>query len=273
MQELKTESLIQDFAFKKQFGQNFLTDTNLLTAIANDAGITSEDEVLEIGAGAGALTQILCKMAKKVVSYEIDTELKPILSKNLQNFDNIELIFKDIMKENIEEIKKHFSGKFKIVANLPYYITTPIIFKFLESCDDIISLTIMVQKEVAERLAARAGTKDYGAITVAVNVITDAKITRIVNKQMFTPRPKVDSAIVNMVVNKNKYSVTDFAKLNNLIRVAFAMRRKTLLNNLKQGFNMSNEEAKGLIINSGLSENVRGEELTTEQFVALSRDL
>jgi 16S rRNA (adenine1518-N6/adenine1519-N6)-dimethyltransferase len=273
MENIKEVLKNNNFEFKKHFGQNFLTDTNLLKAIVADANITKEDEVLEIGPGAGALTKELARQAKKVICYEIDKKLEPILKQELAEFDSVQIIFKDILKEEDEAISKHFKGSFKVVANLPYYITTPIIFKFLEGEFDIKSLTIMVQKEVAERLVAKEGTKNYGTITVSANIKADTKITRIVGRQMFTPPPNVDSAIINLTINNAKFDLKNKEVLQSLIKTAFAMRRKTLYNNLKASFNLSSEVIKQVMQNCYLQENIRGEALSLEQFVNLANEL
>jgi|LGOV01.1.fsa_nt_gb 16S rRNA (adenine1518-N6/adenine1519-N6)-dimethyltransferase len=262
-----------NFQFKKKFGQNFLTDTNLLSAIVNDAGVSAEDEVLEIGPGAGALTKELAKACKKLICYEIDNKLEPILKETLKEFDNVEVIFDDVMKISSEDIKKHFSGPFKIVANLPYYITTPIMFKFLEGDYNVTSFTVMVQKEVAERFTASPSTKSYGTITAQIGVIANSKITRIVNRQMFNPAPNVDSAILNIEIDKNKFEIENPKVLKQLIKASFHMRRKTLYNNLRQNFNLPPEKLKAAIISCNLKENIRGEALSLQEFVTLSNKL
>ena len=186
------------FNFKKKFGQNFLTDKNLLHAIVQDAEISQDDVVLEIGAGAGALTKELSLAAKKVFAYEVDQELKEtLLALQLKNVD---FIFADFMKADLKEYDK-FDG-IKVVANLPYYITTPIIFKLIDEAKNLKSITIMVQKEVAERIVAQKGGKDYGILSVIMAFYGDAKITRIVKRQMFTPAPNVDSAVVNIKIKQ-----------------------------------------------------------------------
>lgn len=226
--------------FKKKFGQNFLSDTNLLQAIVKDAEITKEDNVLEIGAGAGALTKQLSASAKKVVAYEIDTDLCNHL--NSLNLQNVNFIFKDALKENIEDIEANFNNnQYKLVANLPYYITTPLIFKFLEESTNVKSLTIMVQKEVAERIVAKEGGKDYGVLTVMVGFFGDAKITRVVGRQMFYPQPNVDSCVVNIALNK-KFADIDKKDFYNFVKACFSMRRKTILNNLSSGLRLSKAE-------------------------------
>lgn len=223
--------------FKKKFGQNFLSDKNLLQAIVNDAQICENDNVLEIGAGGGALTTPLSERAKKVVSFEIDRDLQEhLLGLNLKN---TEFIFADALKENIENIEEHFNGeRYKLVANLPYYITTPLIFKFLEESDKVDSLTIMVQKEVAERMTAKEGGKDYGVLTVMVSFFGDAKITRIVGRQMFYPQPNVDSAVVNITRNQ-KFKDINRKEFYEFVKVCFSMRRKTLANNLSSGLKIN----------------------------------
>jgi len=171
-----------NFSFNKSFGQNFIFDTNLLDKIVDDAEIDKNTTVLEIGCGAGTLTKQIAKRAKKVVGYEIDKNLVPILQENLSDLNNVEIVFKDVMKESTADIENRLGDKYVIIANLPYYITTPILFKFLKEAKGLIRFVVMVQLEVAERLCAKAGTSDYGAITVEIDSVADAKITRIVKK-------------------------------------------------------------------------------------------
>ena len=250
--------------FKKKFGQNFISDTNLITAIINDSNITKDDEILEIGAGGGSLTQELSKNAKKVISYEIDTELKD----HLYSLDLENVIFKfgDVMKYDIPEIEKDFKGNYKMVANLPYYITTPLLFKFLTNSKNLTSLTIMVQKEVAERIVASAGGKDYGVLSVMVQFYGDVKITRYVNKKMFFPQPQVDSAVVKIDV-KNKYSNIDDKKFYRFIQACFSMRRKTLKNNLLHSFPINKEIFDKIEQNYSLTN--RAESFNMEDFINL----
>ncbi|MBQ8909226.1 MAG: ribosomal RNA small subunit methyltransferase A [Clostridia bacterium] len=229
--------------FKKKFGQNFISDKNLITAICDDAGVSDSDEVLEIGAGAGSLTEVLNSKAKKVVSYEIDKDLQAHLQ--LLNLDKTKFVFGDVMNFSIQEIENDFSGEYKMIANLPYYITTPIIFKFLNGSKRLKSLTIMVQKEVAERIVAGSGGKDYGVLSVMINFYGDAKITRIVKRQMFYPQPNVDSAVVTIEI-KEKYPQINKDEFYKFVQNVFAMRRKTLKNNLLQGgYDKNKVEALG----------------------------
>ena len=233
---------MKEFQTKKKFGQNFITDKNLLSAIVSDAGITEQDEVLEIGPGMGTLTEEISKLAKKVVSYEIDTELQPyLLSKDLKN---VEFRFKDIMQVDLCKIENSFSGEFKIVANLPYYITTPILFKFIGQTDKVKSITVMVQKEVAERMVSKEGCKDYGVLAVSIAACGDAKITRNVSRNMFNPSPNVDSAVVRIDI-KNKYNL-DLKAFNNFVKNIFSMRRKTLSNNILQTYGIKRERLEQL---------------------------
>jgi len=258
-----------NFKFNKAYGQNFIFDKNFLTSIVE--GIVDKDTVvLEIGAGAGTLTSILCEYAKKVYSFEIDNNLKPILEERLSEYNNVQLIFDDIMKVDTKEIENMIDEKFIIVANIPYYITTPIIFKFLEESENMTSMTIMIQLEVAERLVASAGSKNYGAITPAIDYRGNAKIIKKVSRKMFTPMPNVDSAIVKIDIDKNKYNVTNSKVTDDTIKCAFAMRRKTLENNIKSYFKFSSDIIDKIFEESKLEKTIRGEKLTTEQLVNLS---
>ena len=247
-----------DFRFSKKYGQNFIGDENLLAAIVGDAQITSDDVVLEIGPGAGTLTRQIAKKAKKVVAYEIDKTLEPILNDTLASCDNVEVIFEDIMEVSESEIRQMVGDKFKIVANLPYYITTPILFKFLSSSLSVQSFTVMVQKEVAERICAKPHTSSYGALTVSVALKGIASIPRIVNRNNFTPPPNVDSAIV---------------KIDLLVRSAFAMKRKTLVNNLCSSLSLTRDKAEEYLNKIGVKTTARAEELSAEQFAHLCNEI
>ena len=257
-----------DFKFNKAYGQNFIFDKNFLRSIVDD--VDSNSTVLEIGPGAGTLTSILCEKAKKVVCYEIDKNLEPILKENLSAFNNYQIVWGDILKFPIEEIESNLDGEYIMVANLPYYITTPIIFKFLENATRLKSMTIMVQYEVAERLVAKAGTKEYGAITPAIDYRANAKIIKKVGRNMFTPAPNVDSAIVRIEFVKNKYDILDTTTLDDTIKCVFAMRRKTIENNMKSYFKFPSEKVDTIIQEAGLTKGIRGEKLTTAELVNLS---
>ncbi|MBQ8748856.1 MAG: ribosomal RNA small subunit methyltransferase A [Clostridia bacterium] len=253
-----------NFEFAKKFGQNFITDTNLLNAIVEDCNLNKNDEVLEIGTGAGTLTRAISQKAKRVVTFEIDNRLKDILKETLKDCTNVELNFADIMTINQDEIDSKFENGYSLIANLPYYITTPIIFKFLES-KNLKSLNIMVQKEVAERICATSG-KDYGILSIMIDFYGNAKIKRIVKRNMFTPPPNVDSAIVSIEINQ-KYDCNK-ELFSQIVHKSFAMRRKTLFNNLKQGFNLNKEQLDFLL--KDYKQGVRAEELSTQDFVNLT---
>ena len=261
-----------NFKFNKAYGQNFIFDKNLLKSIV-DGLVSSNDEVLEIGAGAGTLTAMLSSHAKKVVSYEIDKNLQPILSETLRSYDNCKVIFEDVMKVDIKDIEANFEGDYIMVANLPYYITTPIIFKFLENATKLKSMAIMVQYEVAQRLTAKAGTKEYGAITPAIDYRANAKIIKKVGRHMFTPVPNVDSAIVKIDFVKNKYNILDTHVLDETIKAVFGMRRKTISNNLKSHFGLSQEKIETICKNIGILPTTRGETLDTQMLVNLSNEI
>ncbi len=258
-----------DFKFNKKYGQNFIFDTNLLNAIVDDASVDKTTTVLEIGCGAGTLTKQIALKAKRVVGYEIDENLKPLLQETLIGVDNAEIVFGDVMQQKTSEIEKKLGDDYVIIANLPYYITTPIIFKFLEEAKHLKRLVIMVQLEVAERLTADENTENYGAITAQLKYRSNVKITRIVKRNMFTPAPNVDSAVVRIDF-VNKYEILDEKLLNNLIKSAFQMRRKTLVNNLKNSFGYANDYCLTLLEKLGLPVTVRGEALKIEQFVELA---
>ncbi len=260
---------INNFSFSKKFGQNFIFDKNLLASIVEQSGIKSTDEVLEIGPGAGTLTKFIAHSCKKVVSYEIDTSLKPILEQNLSNEKNCTIVFKDALKTNLEEIEQNFEKNYKIIANLPYYITTPLIFKFLKS-QRMESMCIMVQKEVGQRLVAKNKSSDYGAISVILDFYGSVKILKQVPRQMFVPAPNVDSCVVKIDIIKNKYE-TNNELFEKVVKSAFASRRKTLANNLANDFLISKKQAYNMLKELNLPEQIRGECLSTSAFVQISQ--
>lgn len=261
-----------NFKFNKAYGQNFIFDKNFLKSIV-DMVATKDDEVLEIGAGAGTLTSMLAGSTKKVVSYEIDNNLQPILNEALKDYPNAQVIFKDIMKVQMSEIEGNFQGDYIMVANLPYYITTPIIFKFLENAKHLKSMSIMVQLEVAERLTAKPNTKDYGAITPSIDYRANAKIIKRVGRHMFTPAPNVDSAIVKIDFVPNKFDILDTHTMDETIKALFAMRRKTISNNLKSHFCLSQESIQTICNNTNILPTARGETLDTQTIVNLSNEI
>lgn len=262
-----------DFHFNKALGQNFITDANLLDAIVADSGINGDDTVVEIGTGAGTLTRAIAKVAKKVYSFEVDRNLQPVLALSLQGVDNAEVIFRDVLKMKDDELKSVVGDSFKVVANLPYYITTPLAMRFIESSLDVKSVTIMVQKEVALRFVAKPNTADYSAITLAIEMAGNAQITRNVSRNMFFPSPNVDSAVVRIDIDRTKLDGENAPLLHKLVRSSFAMRRKTLANNLSVAFQIDKQEAGKLIEEAGFSPMVRGEALSLDDYKKLTKTL
>ncbi len=258
------------FRFNKGLGQNFLTDKNLLAAIASDSGLTNEETAVEVGTGAGTLTRALAEVARKVISFEVDSSLALVLELSLRGVENAEVVFRDVLKMSDEQFGEIVDGEFRLVANLPYYITTPLVMRFLESDLPVKSLTVMVQKEVADRLVAEAGSADYSAVTLAVQMAGSARITRFVSRKMFYPAPNVDSAVVHIEVERGKLEGEDVPLIRKLVRSAFAMRRKTLANNLSVAFGISKAEAGEVISEAGFDPLIRGERLTLEDFKTLS---
>lgn len=274
---LRTKAIMEryGFNFKKGFGQNFLIDTNILENIADAAGITDEDTVLEIGPGFGALTQVVAERAKKVIALEIDTKLIPILEETLGEYNNIEIINLDVLKCDIAKLSEEKNGgkPFKVVANLPYYITTPIIMDMLAKKDFVKSMTVMVQKEVAERMQALPGKGDYGALSIAVQFYADANIDMIVQPSCFMPRPKVASAVITLNIRENPpVELKDKDLFFKVVKAAFGQRRKKLLNTLcnQGGFGFNKEDMSEIIKSVGLDEKIRGEAMSIEEFAKLS---
>ncbi len=258
---------------KKCFGQNFIFDMEYLDRLVELAGVSENDTVIEIGCGAGTLTRSIAKRAKKVIGYEIDTRLKPILDEVMLDHKNVSINFMDIMKENITALEKKIGTNYILVANLPYYITTPIVTSFLENAKNVSRMVIMVQKEVAERFSASPGGRDYGAITVAINLKGSAQIIMHAGREMFTPPPKVDSAVVRIDIDREKFKDANISDVRALVRCAFTSRRKTLVNNLLNGLKITREQAQSALEKLGVAIDVRGETLSSEQFVELSKIL
>lgn len=256
------------FSFSKKYGQNFITDYNLLRAIVSDAGVTRDDTVLEIGAGAGTLTRALAESAGRVVAFEIDPSLSPVLDESLAGLNNVEVIMDDVTKWTDAELDDLTGSDYKVVANLPYYITTPLLFTFLERENKPSSVTVMVQKEVAERICATPEKGDYGALSVAVALRGKASITRIVKRDCFTPAPNVDSAVIR--IDLDPAAPTD-RSLYELVAKSFAMKRKTLVNNLSAGYAIPKPFAAELLVSLGFSPTVRAEQLAPSDFIRLDK--
>ena len=263
------------FAFQKKFGQNFLIDSNVLESIIRGAEITKDDFVLVIGPGIGTMTQYLCEAARQVVAVEIDKMLIPILEDTLSEYDNVEVINQDVLKVDIKSLaeEKNNGKPIKVVANLPYYITTPIIMGLFESGVPIDSITIMVQKEVADRMQTGPGSKDYGALSLAVQYYATAKVILNVSATCFMPRPNVDSAVIKLTRHKEPtVNVADEKLMFKIIRASFNQRRKTLVNGLKNSpeLSFSKEQIVKAIEKIGKPETIRGEALTLEEFAELA---
>ena len=269
MQELRTVLEKHGFHFKKQFGQNFISDTNLLRSIVEASGIDENTTVVEIGCGAGTLTRALAESAKKVYAFDIDRDLQPVLAETLAGLDNVEVIFRDFNKLNLKEFEKEIE-EYTVVANLPYYITTPLVTKLLEESDKVQGLSIMVQEEVAERFCAKEDTPEYGSITAAIALKGSAKIVKRVSRNLFYPRPNVDSAVVKIDFERGRIAVQDERAYRQTVKCAFLNRRKTLENNLVNFFKLTREEAKKALAEAGVDEKARGETLSPQKLALLS---
>ncbi|WP_082235834.1 16S rRNA (adenine(1518)-N(6)/adenine(1519)-N(6))-dimethyltransferase RsmA [Halobacillus massiliensis] len=265
------------FSFKKSLGQNFLIDVNILKNIIEHAGIDKQAGAIEIGPGIGALTQQLAEHAGKVVAFEIDQRLLPILEDTLSEYDHVEIINMDILKADVKQVmEEHFSKDqpVKVVANLPYYITTPILMNLLMARLPVDSITVMIQKEVAERMAAGPNTKSYGSLSIAVQYYTEAEIAMHVPKTVFMPQPNVDSAVLHLKMRANPpVQVEDEDFFFDLVKAAFGQRRKTLSNNLSRHFKdrMDKQEIQKLLEAAGIDPIRRGESLSMEEFAVLAR--
>ena len=269
MSELKTVLERHGFRFKKQFGQNFLSDNNLLDSIVSLAGVDESATVVEIGCGAGTLTRAIAKKAKKVYAFDIDRDLQPVLAETLAGCENVEVIFRDFNKINLQEFEEEI-GEYVVVANLPYYITTPLVVKFLEESKKVKSLSIMVQEEVAERFCAKEDTPEYGSITASIALKGEAKIVKRVSRNLFMPRPNVDSAVVRIDFDRGRIAVKDEKTYRQTVKCAFLNRRKTLENNLVNFFKVSRETAKKILAEAGGDEKARGETLSPQRLAILS---
>lgn len=263
-----------NFIFRKQYGQNFLIDEGVLEDIIDKSGITEDDCVLEIGPGIGTLTQYLAEKSRHVVAVEIDKALIPILADTLSDYDNVTVINDDILKVDITKLTEEYnSGRpIKVVANLPYYITTPIVMGLLEGDAPVKSITVMVQKEVADRMQCGPGTKDYGALSLAVGYYADANVILNVSPDCFMPQPKVGSSVIKLdIYEKPPVETKDPKYMFKVIRAGFNMRRKTLINALLGGsLNLTREKIESALTEMDLSPTIRGEALTLTQFAELA---
>ena len=260
-----------EFNFKKKFGQNFIIDENIINNIVTKANVDKDTLVIEIGPGAGSLTYFLAKFAKNVLCYEIDTTLKEILRDNLKEYDNVEVIYNDFLKVNVlEDIKKYEYKKLYVIANLPYYITTPIIIKLIEDNINVDKIVVMVQKEVGDRFKAVPGTKDYSSLSVFLSYYYNIKKIMDVSKNVFIPKPNVDSIVVEFNKKEKKLNVMDEKLFFKLIKDSFEFKRKTLKNNLK---NYDLEKIDKVLKKHKLDLSVRAEQISLELFVEIANEL
>ena len=270
-----TKEVVQkhNFKFSKSLGQNFLIDTNVIDRILEGARVKEGDYVIEVGPGIGTLTKEMGRTAKKVVAIEIDKTLIPILEETLADFPNIEVINQDILKVDVQELVKEKlnGGPVKLVANLPYYITTPIVMKFLEEDIPVTDIVVMVQKEVADRMNAQPNSKDYGALSVAVQYYCDTEIVAKAPRHMFMPQPNVDSTVIGLHVREEKkYNVDNEDIFFKTVKASFGQRRKTLLNSLGGLGFLSKDQIKLALQEANIDEKRRGETLSIEEFASLS---
>lgn len=260
-----------NFNFKKKFGQNFIVDENIVNSIIDKALIDSNTLVIEIGPGAGSLTYKLALTAKQVLCYEIDESLRPILNDNLNGFSNVEIKFEDFLKADLtSDIKKYSYEKLYVVANLPYYITTPIIMKLIEDNIDVDKIVVMVQKEVGNRFKATCGSKDYNSLSIYLNYYFDVRKILDVSRNVFIPKPNVDSIVVEFTKKKSNYDLKNKEKFFKLIKDAFTQKRKTLKNNLK---NYDLDKIETVLKNYGYDLSFRAEQIPIEVFVSISNSL
>ena len=263
------------FTFSKGLGQNFLIDGNIVRKIVRSADIGKDDYVLEIGPGMGTLTEELALNAKKVIALEIDERLRPVLAETLDPYDNVEVVYGDVLKLPLREIIEEKCGgqPVKVVANLPYYVTTPIIGRLIEEELPLQSISVMVQKEVADRMVAKPHTKDYGSLTLFVGFYTEPQIMMKVPKTVFMPQPKIDSSVIRLNVKKDLPD-TNRDSYFKLVRAAFSKRRKTLINALSTyGLEADKEEIREALRRAGIEETVRGEDLHMDDYIRLAREL
>lgn len=279
---VRTRAILEKygFSFKKSLGQNFLIDTNILKRIVDFAEITEESGAIEIGPGIGALTEQLARRSKKVVAFEIDQRLLPILSETLSPYPNVKIIHRDVLQANVKQVIVEEFNDLKdimVVANLPYYVTTPIIMKILEEKLPIRGIVVMLQKEVADRISASPGTKDYGSLSIAIQYYTKAETVMVVPKTVFVPQPNVDSAVIRLTKReKPAVSVRDEDFFFKVTKASFAQRRKTLLNNLTSQLPDGKSKKEEIILAleaSGIEPSRRGETLSLEEFARLSDEL
>lgn len=267
------ENKTSEFRFKKEFGQNFIFDKNFLTSLVNLFNLGQNEQILEIGAGAGTLTEVLAQNYKKVISVEIDKTLTEKLTLIESKYENLQIIFKDILNIETKTIDEMFNGNsYSLIANLPYYITSQIIFKFLLESKTINKMFVMVQKEVGERFSALPSNKEYGIPSVLLNTFGSCKIVKFVSKKMFIPQPKVDSCVIEIDIDRNKNNINNAKKYNKFVSNCFAMKRKTLYNNLTK-MGISKENIFSIFNKLNIESNSRPENISSELYVKLYKEL
>ncbi|MCD8306791.1 MAG: 16S rRNA (adenine(1518)-N(6)/adenine(1519)-N(6))-dimethyltransferase RsmA [Clostridia bacterium] len=260
---------VHGFTFKKRLGQNFITDRNLLDSIVSLAGVAEEDTVLEIGCGAGTLTRAIAAKAKKVITYEVDRSLEPVIRTTLMPYPNVQVIYQDFLKADMPALEKGLDS-YKVVANLPYYLTTPLICKVVEESAKCSSITVMVQNEMADRLCASAGTAEYGAITANIALRATVEKMRFVPRTVFYPMPDVDSAVITISIQDGRIPVQDKEMYKRAVRAAFLSRRKTYANNLMSVFSLPRDTAETIVCDISGNAKARGETFTPEMFAQLA---
>jgi len=269
--EIKKSLEENAFYFKKKYGQNFIIDENIIDSIIKKSKVDQDSLVIEIGPGAGSLTYKLAQVAKQVLCYEVDHSLEEILNANLNQFDNIDIIYQDFLTADVSnDIKKYDYKKLYVIANLPYYITTPIIVKLIEDCIPIDHIVIMVQKEVGDRMKAEPGSKDYGSLSIYLNYYFHTRKMLDVSRNVFLPKPNVDSIVVEFSKREERYQLNDEKVFFQLVRDSFQQKRKTLRNNLKQ---YPLETLEKVLLHHGFDLNVRAEQLPIEIFVDIANAL
>lgn len=267
--EVKTVLQRNAFRFKKQYGQNFITDEGLLDRIVEAAGIDENATVVEIGPGAGTLTRAIARRAKKVIAFEIDASLKPVLAETLSDVPNAEVVFRDFMQVDLAEFERNMPP-YTVIANIPYYITTPLVMRFVEESKRVERIVVTIQEEVARRFCAKENTADYGAVTAGIALRGRAFIAEHIPRTMFYPVPNVDSAVVRIDMEEGRIPVRSRKAYRETVKCAFGSRRKTLCNNLMTSFSLSREEANAALSSIGVESMARGESLSPEQLAKLS---
>lgn len=262
-----------NFRFQKRFGQNFISDDTLLEDIVDNSGVDKNTAVLEIGVGGATLTRAIARKAKCVYGYEIDKNLQGVIAESLAGVENATVIFRDFMREKMSDVEDMLGEDYVVIANLPYYITTPIIMRFIEEAKRVLRIVVMVQEEVGDRICAKENTKDYGAITAMINLVATSSVIKRVPRETFFPSPNVDSCVVKIDINRNKYAGVNHLSYRRAVKMAFLSRRKTICNNLMLDTKLKRTEAESILSECKIDVSCRGETLGCEDFIRLSEKL